>query len=102
MALRQWRQVEEELKKTIIGGDPRILRCIGEMYERHRVQHEQMMQLATAVNTLTDKFTDVISAANHLRGIVEKSGLTQKMGELEGDPDETGSTHDMFRDIKKN
>lgn len=102
MALRQWRIVEEELKKTIIGGDPRILRCIGEMYERHRVQHEQMMQLATAVNTLTDKFTDVVSAANHLRGIIEKSGLVKKMDELEGDQDETGSTHDFLRELKKN
>jgi hypothetical protein len=102
MALRQWRQVEEELKKTIIGGDPRILRCIGDMYERHRVQHEQMMQLASAYAALVDKFNDVSTAFGRLDQRLEKSGLKAKLEELDGDPDEVDSTHDMFRDIKKN
>lgn len=102
MALRKWSIIEEELRRT---GNihPMLLKCLGEMHERHRVQHEQMMQVAAAVNTLTDKFTDVVQAAGRLKDIVEKSGLTDKLRELEGDDGETGSTwHDMRDAGKKN
>lgn len=101
MAMRKWSIIEEELQKSGVV-HPSLLRILGEMHERHRVQHEQMMQIASAVNTLTDKFTDVVSAAGKLKDIVEKSGLTDKLRELDGDPDEAGSTwHDMRNVGKK-
>lgn len=96
MALRQWRIVEEELKKSGVV-HPSLLRCIGEMYERHRVQHEQIMQLASHYGKLIDLFNSMQVATGNLAGIMEKAGLTNKMDELEGDPDETGSTHEITR-----
>ncbi len=95
MALRKWSIIEEELKKT---GQvhPRLLVCLGEMHERHRVQHEQIMQLATHYGQLIDRFNDVVQAVGGMKQMIEKSDLSKKIEELEGDPDETGSTwHDM-------
>lgn len=96
MALRQWRIVEEELKRSGVV-HPLLLKCIGEMYERHRVQHEQIMQLASHYGSLIDMFNKMQIATGNLAGMVEKAGLRDKIDELEGDPDETGSTHEMTR-----
>lgn len=99
MALRAWRIVEEELKKH---GEtnPFLLRALGEMHERHRVQHEQMQQIAAAYVTLVDKFNDMVMVTGRMDQRMDKAGLSRKFDELEGDPDETGSTHEMTRGKK--
>jgi len=95
MALRKWSVVEEELKKQGMV-TPALLRTLGEMHERFRVQHEQIMQLATHYGQLIDRFNDVVQATGSMKQMIEKAGLNEKLNELEGDPDEAGSTwHDM-------
>jgi len=95
MALRKWSIIEEELKKTGMV-HPRLLVCLGEMHERHRVQHEQIMQLAQHYGQLIDMFNDMMQATGNMQKTIEKAGLKEGLEQLEGDPDETGSTwHDM-------
>lgn len=98
MAMRKWSIVEEELKNTIIGSDPRIMHALGEMHERHRVQHEQMMECVQAISQLHDKLIEVINAFGGVRSQLKRLGLDKKVTELEGNPDETGSTYHIMRD----
>lgn len=94
MALRKWSIVEEELRKAGID-NPRLLYTLGEMWERHKIQHEQTLQVVHAISTLTDKFNDVVQAFGQVRYKLDKLELSKKMDELDGDPDEAGSTwHD--------
>lgn len=99
MALRKWSIIEEELKKTGTV-HPLLLKCLGEMHERHRVQHEQTMQLASHYGKLVDMLNDLSQAMGGMKGMIEKAGLSDKMNELEGDPDETGSTWHKMRERK--
>lgn len=95
MALRKWSIIEEELRRTGTVHSL-LLKCLGEMHERHRVQHEQIMQLASHYGQLIDMFNDMMQATGNMQATMEKVGLKDKINELEGDPDETGSTwHDM-------
>lgn len=105
MALRRWSIVEDELKKSGVQ-NPAMLRSIGELYERHRVQHEQIMKLASFCSQIVDKFAEVIQATNYAQGdmktILERMGISREtpgvdVRSIEGDEDEGGSTQDMFR-----
>lgn len=98
MAMRKWSVVEEEIVKSGIvpRGHP-LLRAMGEMHERHRVQHEQQQQIAAAYVTLVDKFNDMVTVTGRMDQRMDRAGLTRKIDELEGDPDETGSTYDLTR-----
>lgn len=100
MAMRLWRIVEEELKRCENVNDPTFLRAMGEVHERLRVQHEQMMQLANTYSTLVDRFNDVVGAAGRLKDVIDKAGLSEKLRELDGDPQEVGSTHELTRNRK--
>ena len=99
MALRAWRIVEEELKKSG-ENNPMLLRSLGELYERRRVQHEQLQQIAAAYVTLVDKFNDMVMVTGRMDQRMDAAGLSKKIDELDGDPDETGSTHEMTRGDK--
>lgn len=110
MALRKWSIVEDELKKAGVV-HPAVLKTLGELHERHRVQHEQIMSLATFCSQMVDKFAEVIQATNYAQGdmkkVLERMGISKEMPgvnvrSLEGDEDEIGSTYHDVRDNKKN
>lgn len=106
MALRKWSIIEDELKKSGMQ-NPAVLKLFGELCERHRVQHEQIMTLATFCSNMVDKFAEVIQATNYAQGdmkqILERMGISKEtpgvsVKSLEGDEEETGSTYHAMRD----
>jgi len=59
-----------------------------------------MQQMAAAYVTLVDKFNDMVTVAGRMDQRMDQSGLSKGFDELEGDPDEHGSTHEMTRGKK--
>jgi hypothetical protein len=102
MALRKWSVIEDELKRNGVNLHPNVLKLLGEYHERMREQHQQMMQVVEFVDKNTDLMQALVSKFGAAATNLEKLGLKDKMREIEGDPDETGSTYHEFRDGKKN
>ncbi len=96
MAMRKWSIIEEELKRSGVV-HPMVLRTLGEFHERLRQQHQQDMQLAEAYSKLADEVIALRGIITGMDGRLEKLGIKEKLLQLEGDPDETGSTYDIMR-----
>lgn len=96
MAMRKWSVIEDELKKT--NPDPRLLRYLGEIHERLREQHSQIMALAEYIDKQTTLMQRMTGVFDHATDTIKKLSAKDSVVEVEGDPDEVGSTWHDLRD----
>lgn len=98
MAMRQARLIEEDLVSS--GMHPLQRRVILEIVERIRVQHQQVMQLASMFDKMTDTMQELANKLSALGVNLEKSGVMEKikdsMQDRDDDPDDT-HTHSRRR-----
>lgn len=91
MAMRKTREIEEIL--TNAGTHPMVRTIILEMSERMRVQHEQIMGLATMFDKMVDNYQSIVDKMGSLGMALDKYGITEKikasMEEKDDDPDDT-------------
>lgn len=98
--MRKTREVDEIL--TQAGLDPRVRKIILEQNERLRVQHQQLMGLATMFDKVVDQVTEISNKFNGLGMALDKSGLSQKITEsMKNQDDGPDDTHSHSRGDRK-
>lgn len=100
MAMRKWSVIEDDLKKAQHANDPRLLHYLGEIHERLREQHQQIMALAEYVDKQSILMQTMTQGFNSAQDLIKKlapSKADEVVKSLEGSEEEEGSTYDLFR-----
>jgi len=98
MAMRKWSVIEEDLKKAYAANDPRLLHYLGEVHERLREQHQQIMALAEYVDKSTTLMQQMVGSFKSAQEMMKTLGAKESVVQIEGDPDEKGSTYHNVRE----
>lgn len=99
MAMRQARLIEEDLVSS--GMHPLQRRAILEIVERIRVQHQQVMQLASMFDKMTDTMQELANKLSALGVNLEKSGVMEKIKDsMQDQDDDPDDTHTHSRRLK--